>query len=386
MRLALVFLLLAFLYANSQTVDLKLIASDFNSPTAIAHAKDSRLFITEKAGIIKILNDDGSTNETPFLDITNLTEDTGEQGLLGLAFHPNYTENGYFFINYTDIFGHTIVARFSRSNTNENTADPNSMVTIIDIPQPYSNHNGGCIKFGPDGYLYIGMGDGGSAGDPQNHAQNLNSLLGKMLRIDINQDLPYTIPNDNPYIGANDNQLDEIWASGLRNPWRFSFDRQTGNLWIADVGQGEYEEINFANATTAGVNYGWKCYEGNHEFDLNNCSGNYTFPIAEYHHTNNGLFKCSITGGYVYRGTEFPDFIGTYFFTDYCSDEIGTLTFNNDSWGMNFTSPFSNNNFSTFGEDYQGELYVAGLTSGKIFQIIDSEQLSIEDNNPEKKN
>ena len=358
----------------SQDIELQLFASGFSNPIGLHNAGDDRMFVIERSGSIKILNQDGTINSTPFLDISNLILSGGERGLLGLAFHPNYTNNGYFFVNYTNNNGHTTIARYSVSAANPHVADANSGSVLLTINQPYSNHNGGNMAFGNDGYLYIATGDGGSGGDPQDRAQNLNTLLGKMLRINVDNGSPYSIPNDNPFANDNNsNTLPEIWAYGLRNPWRFSFDRQTGDLWIADVGQNNIEEINMVPITSAGVNYGWRCYEGDQTYNTTgNCPSSTTlmFPIAQYTHSGDGLFKCSITGGYRYRGNTYPNMQGWYFFADYCSNEIGILTFDGSAWNMTFTPPFSGNNWTAFGEDANGELYLAGISSGNIYKIV----------------
>ena len=256
-------ILLLFNNIYSQNVTLESFGPSFDDPVEIKHAGDDRLFIVEQPGEIKILNSNGTVNSTPFLDIRDeVSTNASERGLLGLAFHPNYPSTPYFFVNYTNNSGDTVIAKYSVSS-DPDIANTNETI-LLTIDQPYSNHNGGCINFGPDGYLYIGMGDGGSGGDPQNYSQNLNSLLGKMLRIDVDNGDPYAIPNDNPY-------GDEIWASGLRNPWKFSFDTN-GDLWIADVGQYTWEEINLVTNDPGGLNYGWRCYEGNHTFNTSsNC-------------------------------------------------------------------------------------------------------------------
>lgn len=362
----------------AQNIDIELVASGFDSPVSIKHAKDSKLFVVERKGVIKILNANGSVNNTSFLDINSIVSDSGgERGLLGLAFHPNYATNGYFYVNYINNSGYTIIARYSR--TNETTADINSELILVTINQPESNHNGGAMDFGSDGYLYIASGDGGGSGDPNNNAQNLNSLLGKLLRIDVDNTSNgnnYAIPATNPYLNdGNASTLPEIWAYGLRNPWKFSFDKTTGDLWIADVGQGVYEEINMVPITTPGLNYGWRCYEGaNHSFNTTGCPAESTTtrPIAEYSHNGNGVFKCSITGGYRYRGTQFTSLTGLYFFADYCSDEIGILTPDGANWTMTFPKQYTNKGWSTFGEDSNGELYIAGVKSGEVFKIVDS--------------
>ncbi len=353
-------------------------ATGLDKPVVIKNAGDNRLFVVEQDGLIQIVNADGSINTTPFLDIDtrvfNITNIGEERGLLGLAFHPNYTSNGFFYVNYSNNAGDTVVSRFSVSTSNANIANPNSELIILTIDQPFGNHNGGDMAFGSDGYLYISSGDGGSSGDPGGRSQNLNTLLGKMLRIDVDNTSNgnnYTIPSSNPFVG-NANTLDEIWAYGLRNTWKFSFDRQTNDLWIADVGQGRFEEINMVGNTEAGLNYGWRCYEGNATFNTDDCpaANTLTFPVAEYSHT--GTSRCSITGGYRYRGSQYPGFSGLYFFADYCSNEIGTLEQNGASWTMTFSGPFNGNNWSAFGEDVNGELYIAGISSGVLYKLVDS--------------
>ncbi len=244
-------------------------------------------------------------------------------------------------------------------------ADPNSEKILLNIPKPFANHNGGSIHFAPDGKLWVITGDGGSAGDPNNNAQNKNSLLGKMLRLDVDATGPYNIPPDNPFVGNTIDGADEVWAYGLRNAWKFSFDLTTGNAMIADVGQGAIEEINKMPITQAGINYGWRCYEGNTAYNTTGCpaQSTMTFPVAVYDHSGG---KCSITGGYVYRGTQYPSLQGKYFFADYCSNQIGILNTDNS---ITWTSAYSGNGFSSFGQDSQKELYVAGVESGKIYKI-----------------
>jgi len=365
-------------FCFAQDLELESFASGFNRPVNIKHAGDDRLFVVEQDGIIKIVNSDGTVETTNFLDIDNIVGSTGnEQGLLGLAFHPNFATNGYFFVNYTNNSGDTVISRFSRIGVDPTIADPNSELIILTYSQPYTNHNGGELQFGPDGYLYISSGDGGSGGDPQNNSQNLNSLLGKLLRIDVNNSSasnPYTIPADNPFVG-NASARDEIWAYGLRNPWKFSFDSANDDLWIADVGQNAREEINQIASTAAGLNYGWRCYEGNSSYNLSGCpsSSTMTFPVSEYSHSGG---RCSITGGYVYRGSTYPNLVGSYLFGDVCSQEIGYLKFENGSWNSTFES-FSGN-WVAFGEDINGELYVSNL-SGSVFKISDA-LLSIDEN------
>lgn len=369
-----IILLLLFGTINSQIIDLINFASGFSNPVAIVNAGDSRLFVVERDGFIKILNSDGSINTTPFINISSLVIAGGERGLLGLAFHPNYNSNGYFFVNYTrSSDGSTVVSRFSRDSGDSNIANPASEEIILVISQPFTNHNGGSLAFGNDGHLYIGTGDGGSGGDPNNNGQNLNTLLGKMLRINVDT-LPYTIPSNNPFVGITG--LDEIWAYGLRNPWKFSFNKSNGNLWIADVGQNQIEEINKATPTDAGLNYGWRCYEGNSNYNTTGCApmGTMTFPYFSYTHTATG--GCSITGGYVYNGLNFPNLQNKYLFADYCSNKIGFIDTTNSS-SITWSNTFSGN-FSCFGEDVNGELYVAGISNGTIYKIIDS-NLSVAD-------
>ncbi|HCY81211.1 MAG TPA: hypothetical protein DHV22_06195, partial [Xanthomarina gelatinilytica] len=264
-------LLLFPCFLFSQEIELGLVASGFNDPLSIRNAGDDRLFIVEQGGHIKIINSDGSVNNTSFLDIDSKVLSGGERGLLGLAFHPQYASNGYFYVNYTDNNGDTVVSRYTVNPPDANTVSASTEVILLTVTQPNSNHNGGDLAFGNDGYLYIGLGDGGSSGDPGDRAQDLTTLLGKMLRIDVNSSsggLNYDIPAGNPFPNTQEpNALPEIWAYGLRNPWRFSFDRQTHDLWIGDVGQGQIEEIDMVPLNQAAVNYGWRCYEGNQVYD-----------------------------------------------------------------------------------------------------------------------
>jgi glucose/arabinose dehydrogenase len=350
----------------SQTIGIQSFATGFTSPTEVVNAGDSRLFVVQQNGIIKIVNANGTTNATNFLNIASLVTNSGEQGLLGLAFHPNYSTNGFFYVNYINLSGDTVIARYSVSG-DANVANPSSAQIVLTVDQPSTtNHNGGTMKFGPDGFLYIGTGDGGGGGDPQNRAQNINDLLGKMLRIDVNSGTPYAIPAGNPYAGATAG-ADEIWAIGLRNPWKFSFNRTNGDLWIADVGQNEIEEINKVLPTTPGLNYGWRCYEGNSVYNNAGCAAmsTMTFPFTQYTHSDG----CSITGGYVYTGTAYPSFSGRYFFADYCRNRIGTVT---TAGVINYTPNFTgSNNFTTFGQDMNGELYIAS-SSGTVYKIVDT--------------
>jgi glucose/arabinose dehydrogenase len=281
-----------------------------------------------------------------------------------MAFHPNFAENGLFFVNYTDSNGDTQVVRYSVSANDPNQADPSSAVTILSAQQPFWNHNGGHLAFGPDGYLYIGLGDGGSAGDPQGNGQNPRALLGKMLRIDVNGDAPYSVPEDNPFVN-DPNYAPEIWALGFRNPWRYSFDRATGDLYIADVGQDEWEEVNFQPANSpGGENYGWNIYEGSHPYSGQTATENLVMPIAEYNHSQ-GI---SISGGYVYRGEAIPDLQGVYLYGDWGSGRIWTAYRDeNGAWqATQFMETGSA--ISSFGEDEQGELYLVDY-SGRVLRF-----------------
>lgn len=372
--LPLLFLMLAFSAArcqnNQSANNLVPFATGLNSPVCIANAGDSRLFVVDQTGYIYIIDTGGYVNPQPYLDIHERVTFGGEQGLLGVAFHPQYITNGYFYVNYIGDGDSTHISRFNVSSGNPDIADAQSEFKLMTIFQPFTNHNGGDLNFGPDGYLYIGLGDGGSGGDPGNRAQNPMEYLGKMLRIDVNQGTPYAIPATNPFYNST-TTLGEIWALGLRNPWRFSFDRLTGDLWIADVGQNAVEEIDFQPAASAGgENYGWRCYEGNQEYNSTGCApaSAFTFPVYTYPHGD----ECSVTGGYVYRGSASSHYYGYYFFADYCSDRLWTLHNVAGNWVMEDFGQFPGNNFSSFGEDAGGQLYVAGLTSGTIFRIIDN--------------
>ncbi|MFT5078440.1 MAG: glucose/arabinose dehydrogenase, partial [Patiriisocius sp.] len=302
--------------STAQSISIESFATGLSAPVDIQNAGDDRLFVVEKAGRIIILESDG-TESGIFLDITSLVSGGGEQGLLGLAFHPNYTTNGHFFVNYTDLNGDSQISRFTVSG-DPDVADTGSELEVIDYAQPFSNHNGGSLVFGPDGLLYIGTGDGGSGGDPGNRAQDKQLLLGKMLRIDIDNPTNgnnYGIPADNPYLG-DPSGLDEIWAIGLRNPFKYDFDPASNDLWIADVGQNAVEEIDRVDYTVADLNYGWRCYEGSSPFDTSGCpaASTLTFPVFEYAQGSG----CSITGGKVYTGTTYPDAQGFFFYADLC--------------------------------------------------------------------
>jgi glucose/arabinose dehydrogenase len=361
--------------SNSQMINLEQYVTGLSNPTDISHAGDDRLFVVERRGKVRIIDKDGNLLPTPFIDIDDMVSNASgqdERGMLGIAFHPDYANNGYFYLNHTDNDGHTNIARYQVDPTDPNISDPNTRELIIKIEQPTWNHNGGGIKFGHDGFLYIGMGDGGFSNDPQNHGQNRQSLLGKMLRLDVDNGLPYSIPADNPFID-DDITLDEIWAIGMRNPWRFSFDKLTGDLWIGDVGQGQLEEVDFEPAgDPGGHNYGWRCYEGTDFTNLSsmaNCNENYVDPVFEFPHQGFSG-PCSITGGFMYRGTKYTDIMGYYICTDYCSGEFFAIT-SDGNGGWNGTEVATlNSGISTFGEDINGELYVATLTSGRIYKVL----------------
>ncbi len=356
------------------------IAGPLGDVTAITHAGDGRLFITLQRGQI-VIWENGAVRATPFLDISTRIVCCGEQGLLSTAFHPDYAENGFFYVNYTDLDGDTVVARFEVSTTDPNVADPFSGVTLLDVDQPFDNHNGGQLQFGQDGMLYVGMGDGGSGNDPECYAQRMEpqegrrELLGKLLRLDTAQNIQtepyYGIPEGNPFVESGG--PDEAWAIGLRNPWRFSFDRLSGDLFIGDVGQGSVEEVDRRPAASAGgENYGWKMMEGNE------CTGNdgscpavpacgsaeLIYPILVYEHSGG---RCSITGGYVYRGLSIPDLYGRYVYGDYCSGEIWAAAGAEDDWTEELL-PIEANSLTTFGEDAGGELYV-GTAGGFVYRI-----------------
>jgi len=352
-------------HPDYQLVEFK---TGFNQPVGLENAGDgsNRIFIVEKAGRIKII-EDGSTLPSPFLDITSDVSTSGEQGLLGLAFHPNYASNGFFYVNYIDNAGDTQVSRFTRNPTapNEALVGSEHPILSVDQPAPATNHNGGCIRFGPDGFLYIALGDGG--GSPGTRSQDPQNLLGKMLRIDVNMGSTYTAPATNPFIG-DASTLDEIWALGLRNPWRFSFDRLTGDLWIADVGQSSREEVNFQlSSSNGGENYGWQCYEGNLPYLTSGCQSaqNYDFPIFEI---ISGASRNSISGGFVYRG---PNLClnGVYFCADYVTDSVFTIIPNPmGGWSSNARKLSNIGSIVSFGEDEFGQLYAVDFL-GKILMI-----------------
>lgn len=368
--------------------------------TDIQNAGDSRLFIVEREGRIRIAMPDGTVLPTPFLDISGptLATENWEQGLLGLAFHPNYAANGRFFIFYTVAPSNKIrVMRYEVSAADPNIANPLSGVLLFEILKPLESdgtpsqvHNAGSMHFGPDGYLYISIGDGGPdpwmgsgiPGDPNNNSQKLSTMLGKILRIDVNGNDPdcgqgsYSIPPSNPYAGSPEDVCDEIWASGLRNPWRMSFDSLTGDLYIGDVGEWQFEEINYQPAgAPGGQNYGWHCYEGTSNYyliypqigpDCQQPQSNYTFPIFAYPRTN----PCtSAVGGYVYRGDDFSGIYGQYLFGDFCTGRIWRTAYTDGAWVTAQVADL-NGGVSTFGEDADGEMYIGTFISGEVFRIV----------------
>ncbi|MDH3455333.1 MAG: PQQ-dependent sugar dehydrogenase [Gemmatimonadota bacterium] len=346
-------------------VALEVVAQGLRNPVYVtAPANDARLFIVEQPGRIRVVEGNALRSE-PFLDIENRVRDGGEQGLLGLAFHPDYASNGYFYVNYTIQDGSTRIERYQVS-ADPNRADVNSDKVIIQIPQPYGNHNGGMVLFGPDGMLYIGMGDGGSANDPQDNGQNAATLLGSLLRIDVDGGDPYAIPNDNPFVG-NPQARDEIWAIGLRNPWRFSFDSQDGLLYIGDVGQNAWEEVHVAPLDVGGLNYGWNEMEGRHCFGMGGCDQTgLTLPPVEYGHDNG----CSVIGGIVYRGTALADVAGHYFYSDWCGGWLRSFRYVNGAatahseWAVGDIG-----NVLTFGEDAARNVYI-GSQNGRVYRLI----------------
>ncbi len=360
---------------------LQLGTSGYAKPLDIKNCGDQRLFIVEQTGYIRILYKDGTKQTTPFLDIDARVNSSGdEQGLLGLAFSPNYKQNGYFYVNYINGSGNgsTRISRFSVLPNDSTQADPNSEVILLTFTQPYSNHNGGNMMFGPDGYLYVSQGDGGSGNDPQGNGQNKNTFHGKMLRLNVTGQTTYTIPPSNPFVGQA-NVKEEIWAYGLRNTWRSSFDKLTGDMWMGDVGQGDWEEIDFQDASsTGGENYGWRCREGLHQCagcSQTGCTGTgYTDPVFEVPSTT----SCSVTGGYVYRGTQQGKLFGSYIFTDYCSgnfwriNRTGINTFVSNQLTV---SPVFSYQLTSLGQDNLGELYVAyrgSGSNGRIYRIVET--------------
>ena len=345
---------------------LQLVLSGLDQPVFATGAGDGsgRLFIVEQPGLILVVDPDGKLAASPFLDLRSKVTCCGERGLLGLAFSPSYATDGRFYVDYTDTAGNTVVARFTRHDADH--ADAGSEKVLLHVAQPYPNHNGGMVAFGPDGDLYVGLGDGGSEGDPQGNGQRLDTLLGKLLRIDVSGNA-YAVPASNPFVGRS-GARPEIFEYGLRNPWRYSFDRQTGALYIGDVGQNLYEEVDAVRAgTPGGLDFGWRTMEGDSCYNATTCTRHgLTLPVYTYSHS----FGCAVVGGYVYRGTTYPALEGAYLFSDDCSGRI---------WGMDAAAALrgptsakvlleSGLNVSSFGQDDAGELYLCDL-SGKLYHI-----------------
>ena len=356
-------------------ISLSAVARGFTQPVHVTHAGDGsgRIFVVEQGGRIRIL-DNGVVLPVPFLDLASLNPPRlvagGEQGLLSVVFPPGFSSKGYFYVNYTRSGdGATVVARYRVSIGDANAADPASEEVVLTISQPFANHNGGQLAFGPDGYLYIGMGDGGSGGDPMNNGQAPGTLLGKLLRIDVESGVaPYGIPPTNPFLGRT-GYRPEIWALGLRNPWRFSFDRGTGDLYLGDVGQGTVEEVDFQPAgDPGGRNYGWNVMEGDRCYPPGTVGCNRSglaLPVFVYDHS----LGCSVTGGHVVRGSAFPSLQGVYLFGDYCSGRIWGIRKNGAGWD-NALLADTTLNISTFGEDESGNVYVVNHTSGDLLKVL----------------
>ena len=342
---------------------------NFNVPVLLASpvGDRARLFIVEKRGTIAIVKQ-GAVLPTPFLDLHGKVSTGGEQGLLGLAFHPGYASNGLFVVNYTDAAGDTRISMFRRSTANADRADPASEQLVVSVAQPFANHNGGMVAFGPDGKLFIGMGDGGSGGDPQGNGQKRSTLLGKLLRLGISASGQVSVPADNPF-AAEAGTRPEIWSLGLRNPWRFSFDRLTGDLYIADVGQNLHEEIDALPLTESrGANFGWNVMEGATCYGTSSCTRTgLLLPVVDYPHSEG----CSVTGGYVYRGAAIPDLVGHYFYADYCQGWIRSFRLSNGAAvdPREWATLAPGGQVTGFGEDADGEIYV--LTGGgRVAKIV----------------
>ncbi len=355
--------------APVEAIELETLVDGLESPLFVGHAGDGsgRLFVVEQAGRIRVVRE-GRLVAEPYLDLTDRIDAGGERGLLGLAFSPTFEVDGLLYVDYTDRDGDTVVSELTAPDPAADTADPASERVLLRIDQPHSNHNGGALAVGPDGLLWIATGDGGSSGDPQGNGQRLDTLLGKLLRIDPRPagGAPYGIPADNPFVGRASARA-EIWAFGLRNPWRFSFDRATDDLWVADVGQGTWEEVNrWPAGSPAGPNFGWNTMEASACFEpAEGCSTDgLVLPVAEYGHD----LGCSVSGGYVYRGARLPALDGTYLFSDYCS---GTI------WGLDAAAADPEprvlaegaGGVASFGEDEAGELYVVDLAGGRILAV-----------------
>jgi glucose/arabinose dehydrogenase len=353
----------------------ELVVKGLDLPDGVTNAADrsGRLFVNEQAGKVRVVSAGGALSAMPFVDLTSRIKSGGERGLLGLAFHPGFATNRRLFVDYTRAKDGATVVSELRASADGSRADPSSERIILIVTQPFANHNGGQLAFGPDGYLYIGLGDGGSGGDPYGNGQNRKVLLGKILRIDVDgphaAGQAYAIPPDNPYAAggfAPGEGRPEVWAYGLRNPWRFSFDRATGDLYIGDVGQNAWEEIDRQPLDPpGGANYGWNLMEGNHCFQSGCAPTGLTMPIAEYSHQ----LGCSVTGGYVYRGTAQPALRGVYIFGDYCSGRLFTVHSNGGAFTTRTVADTALN-ISSFGEDEAGELYLVDLSGGGLYRVV----------------
>lgn len=376
--------------AQAPTVSFPVFVTGLSAPVKITNANDNtnRLFVVEQDGLIRIIKN-GVLQPKPFLDVTSKTNASGEQGLLSVAFPPRFKQHRFFFVYYTNLSGNVTIARYQVSSTNADSAVLSSERILFDLPKPggFTNHNGGDLFFGKDNFLYIAIGDGGGGGDPFNNSQDGNSLFGKMLRVNVATNTPpyYTVPVSNPFV--NDPAIrDEIYALGLRNPWRWSFDRLTGDVWIADVGQEKWEEVHYMTPANAkGANYGWRCYEGNASYNLTGCapSSNYDFPIYVYgHNFINGGY--SITGGYVYRGSQYPTLQGYYLCADFITANLWKIN-PNGSGGWNVSRQNCPNSLVSFGEDENGEMYALAI-NGTVYRVtvspspVASAQMSVFNN------
>lgn len=354
------------------SVDIVEYATGINGKVTDIASNGDYLYVTEQTGFIRVIEPGGTVCQTPMLDLSakvhpNASQTFSEVGLLALTFSPQFAGDGFIYVNYNDTTGNgnTVISQF---HVDSNIADPQSEQVLLRVYQPYANHKGGCLKFGSDGFLYCSLGDGGLGGDPGNRAQNKDSLLGKILRINVATGAPYSIPPDNPFVGTDG--ADEVWAYGLRNPWKFSFDALTHDLWITDVGQQNWEEVNFQSVfSPGGENYGWRCYEGNHLYNDSACGpgSDYVAPVFEY--SQNLTSGCAIIGGYVYRGTQSANMYGTYFYSDFCSNAIYGLI--PGSYVPFVAGNFPDKSFTTFGQDNNGELFIASLTTGSIYKIVE---------------